>query len=63
MARVVVICDSKSGFTERMAKAVVEDTKSIKDVEVELLKMGTPFSISKIDAADGIIFRSPTILV
>lgn len=61
MRKVVVVYDSRSGFTEKMAKAVVEGAKSVKDVEVELLKVGTPFSISKLSATDGIIFGSPTI--
>ena len=61
MPRVTVVYDSRGGFTEKMAKAVVEGAKNVKNVEVELLKAGTPFSISKLDATDGIILGSPTI--
>jgi len=61
MPKVVVIYDSQTGFTERMAKAVVEGVESVKGVDVELLKLRTPFSISKLDVADGIILGSPTI--
>lgn len=61
MGKVIVIYDSKSGFTEKMAKAVVEGAESVKGVDAELLKLGTPFSISKLDAADGIVLGSPTI--
>lgn len=61
MPRVTVVYDSRGGFTERMAKAVVEGAKNVKNMEVEMLKVGTPFSISKLDVTDGIILGSPTI--
>jgi len=61
MPRITVVYDSRGGFTEKMAKAVVEGAKNVKNVEVELLKAGTPFSVSKLDVADGIILGSPTI--
>lgn len=61
MSKVIVIYDSQTGFTKRMAEAVVEGVRNAKGVEVELLKVGTPFSISKLDAADAIILGSPTI--
>lgn len=60
MAKVIVVYDSQTGNTEKMAKAVVEGAKTVKGVEVELLKAGTAFSISKLDSADAIIFGSPT---
>jgi flavorubredoxin len=61
MARVLVVYDSRKGFTEQMAEAVCEGGKAIQGTEVEKLKVGTPFSILKLDEADGIIFGSPTI--
>ena len=61
MPRVVVIYDSRAGLTEKMAKAVVEGIKKVRGIEVELLKLGTAFSISKLDLADALIFGSPTI--
>ena len=61
MSKVIVIYDSKNGFTERMAKAIVEGVESIKGVDVELHKIGEMFSISKLNAVDAIIIGSPTI--
>jgi flavorubredoxin len=61
MAKVLVIYDSRKGFTEKMAEAVYEGGKDIQGIEVEKVKVGTAFSISKLDEADGIIFGSPTI--
>jgi len=60
MSKVVVIYDSKTGLTEKMAKAVVEGVKEVRGIEVELFKAGTPFSISKIIEADDIILGSPS---
>lgn len=61
MAKIVIIYDSKSGFTERMGKAVVEGVKAVENVEAELLKVGKPFSVSKLEAAGALILGSPTI--
>jgi len=61
MSKVIVIYDSRTGFTERMAKTVVEGAEKVRGVEVKLLKVGTPFSISELDTADAIILGSPTI--
>jgi multimeric flavodoxin WrbA len=60
MSKVIVLFDSKTGFTERMAKAVVEGAEGVEGVEIELIKVGTPFSISKLNSADALIFGSPT---
>ena len=46
MSKEIVVYDSKTGFTEQMAKAVVDGVKDVEGVDVELLKVGTPFSIS-----------------
>lgn len=61
MAKILVIYDSRKGFTEKMAEAVCEGSKYVEGIEVEKIKVGTAFSISKLDEADGIIFGSPTI--
>ena len=61
MATVDIIFDSQTGFTERMAKAVAEGVDGVEDVEVAVFKVGTPFSVSKLNAADAIILGSPTI--
>jgi len=60
MPKIVVVYDSSSGNTEKMAKAVVEGANTVKGVEVELHKVGTPFSISILDSAHAIVFGSPT---
>ena len=59
LSRVLVIYDSQSGFTEKMAKFVIKGAEKVKGVEVELLKVGAPFSLFKIEKADAIIFGSP----
>lgn len=61
MPKVVIIYDSKSGNTEKMAKAIAEGASSIEGVESELHKVGNPFPISKLDEADAIIIGSPSI--
>jgi flavorubredoxin len=61
MSKVIVIYDSKTGFTKKMAEAVVEGVKDVTGVDVELVKVGTPFSISKLDSADALILGSPTV--
>lgn len=60
MPKIAIIYDSKSGNTEKMAKAVAEGAKTFKDVEVELHKAGTRFPISILDEADAIILGSPS---
>jgi len=57
---VVVIYDSKTGFTESMAKAVVDGVRDVKGVEGELLTVGTPYSVSRLDKVDAIVLGSPT---
>jgi len=60
MSKILVIFDSETGNTEKMAKAIVEGISQIESVEFELLKAGTPFSITKLNTADALIFGSPT---
>ncbi len=59
MFRVIVIYDSKTGFTEMMAEAVAEGARKVESTEVELLKAGTAFSLFRLDEADAIILGSP----
>jgi NAD(P)H dehydrogenase (quinone) len=61
MAKIVIVYDSKSGNTEKMAKAVEEGAKTVKGVETELYKAGTRFPISVLDKSDAIILGSPSI--
>ena len=61
MPKVVVIYDSQSGNTEKMAKAVAEGASSVEGVQSELHKVGTPFPVSILDKADAIVVGSPSI--
>ncbi len=60
MSKVIVIYDSKTGFTEAMAKIILEGVTSVSGVSAESYKVGTPFSITTIADADAIILGSPT---
>lgn len=60
MAKVIVIYDSKTGFTEAMAKIIIEGVNSVSGVSTESHKVGSPFSISNINEVDAIILGSPT---
>jgi NAD(P)H dehydrogenase (quinone) len=59
MSKVIVLYDSRSGFTEKLAETVVQGIDQVANVEAELLKIGTPFFLAKFDEADAIIFGSP----
>jgi flavodoxin len=58
---IIVIYDSQTGFTEKMAEVVAEGAGSVDGADVELIKIGTPFSISKLNSADAVILGSPVI--
>jgi NAD(P)H dehydrogenase (quinone) len=60
MPKIVIVYDSKTGNTEKMAKAVEEGAKTVKGVETELYKAGTRFPISALDRADAVIVGSPS---
>jgi len=59
MATLVIIYDSKTGNTERMAKSIAEGAKSISGSNVLLKKLGEPFSLKILDDADAIILGAP----
>jgi len=59
MARILVVYDSKTGHTEKMALAVAKGAKQIKGVEVEVKRV-TKTNIKDLVEADGIILGSPT---
>jgi len=61
MAKIIVLYDSFTGNTEAMAKAVVEGAMQVKDVQVELYKVGTRFPMSILNSADAIIAGSPNV--
>jgi flavorubredoxin len=60
MPKVIVVYDSVTGNTETMAKAIVEGAKEVKNVEVEMHKVGTRFPMSNLADADAIVVGSPT---
>lgn len=57
----MIIYDSKSGYTERMAKAIAEGASSIFSVQVKIKKIGEPFPVSEILDSDLVFFGSPVI--
>jgi flavodoxin I len=60
MAKVILVYDSVTGNTETMAEAVVEGIKEVRNVEVEMHKVGTRFPMSILADADAIVVGSPT---
>ena len=55
--KIVIIYDSKTGNTEKMANAIAEGAKQV--VEVEVKKIGEAFPLTILADADGVIFGSP----
>jgi len=59
VAKILVIYDSKTGHTEKMAFAVAEGSKQVKGVDVNVKKVNQT-SMEDLLSADGIIMGSPT---
>ncbi len=59
MVRILVVYDSKTGNTEKMAFAVAEGAKQVGEVEVAVEKVDH-VSLDDLLDADGIIMGSPT---
>ncbi|MEM3700665.1 MAG: NAD(P)H-dependent oxidoreductase [Candidatus Bathyarchaeia archaeon] len=59
MAKVLVVYDSKTGNTEKMALAVAEGAKQVEGIEV-VVKKADQTSLDDLLMADGIIMGSPT---
>ena len=55
--KIVIIYDSKTGNTEKMAKAIAEGASG--HAEVEVKKIGEAFPLIIMADADGVIFGSP----
>jgi len=55
--KIVVIYDSKTGNTEKMAHAVAEGINEVADVEVK--KIGEAFPLTLLADVDGVVFGSP----
>lgn len=59
MAYILVVYDSRTGHTEKMAFAVAKGAKQVKGVEVQVKRLSET-SIKDLAEADGIILGSPT---
>lgn len=59
MAKILVVYDSKTGHTEKMAYAVAKGAKRVRGVDVEV-KKAEQTRIRDLLGADGIIMGSPT---
>jgi NAD(P)H dehydrogenase (quinone) len=59
MAKILIVYDSKTGNTEKMAIAVAEGAKQIENVEVTVKKVDKT-SLEDLRSSDGIIMGSPT---
>jgi NAD(P)H dehydrogenase (quinone) len=59
MAKVLVLYDSKTGNTEKMAVAVAEGARHVKNVQVALKKLEEA-TFKDLLSSDGIIMGSPT---
>jgi NAD(P)H dehydrogenase (quinone) len=59
MAKILVVYDSRTGHTEKMAFAVAKGAKQVKGVYVEV-KKASETSVKDLVEADGIILGSPT---
>jgi len=59
MAKILIVYDSKTGNTEKMAFAVAEGAKQVEGIEV-VVKRVEKASLEDLLAADGIIMGSPT---
>ena len=60
MVKVAIVFDSMSGNTEKMAHAVADGVRAVEGVEVELCKLGTPFSIGVLNESDAMVLGSPS---
>jgi NAD(P)H dehydrogenase (quinone) len=59
LVRVLIVYDSKTGNTEKMANAVADGARRMKGVEVEVKKVHR-VSLEDLQDADGIVMGSPT---
>lgn len=59
MAKILIIYDSKTGHTKKMAMAVAQGAKEVKGVKVEV-KKADKVNLKDLLEADGLIIGSPT---
>ena len=58
--KIMVVYDSRTGNTGKMAEAIAEGAGSVAGVEVEVKKLGEPFPLSALGEADAVLFGSPS---
>ena len=61
MAKILMIYDSLTGYTEQLARVIAKGASSTTNTQIELLKIGSAFSLRKLEAVDGVFFGSPVI--
>ncbi len=59
MAKILIVYDSRTGNTEKMARAVAEGGRQIKDTKVNVKKVDET-DVLDLPKADAIVFGSPT---
>ena len=59
MAKILVIYDSRSGNTKKMASAIADGAKDVKSIKT-IVKKVSQTSVEDLIGADGIIMGSPT---
>ncbi len=59
--KIMIIYDSITGNTEKMAHAIAEGAGSVAGAVVEVKKIGEPFPLSMVEKADGVLLGSPCI--
>jgi len=60
MTKIVIVYDSNTGNTQKMAESIADGARSISGVDVILKKIGKPFSLSVLLVdADAVILGSP----
>jgi len=59
MAKILIVYDSKTGNTDKMAFAVAEGAKQVKGVEIVIKQVGRT-TLDDLCNSDGIIMGSPT---
>jgi flavorubredoxin len=59
--KVIVVYDSLTGNTKKIAEAVAEGVATVDGVDVVIKKIGEPFPVTDLAKADGVVFGSPSI--
>jgi flavodoxin len=57
--KITIVYDSKTGNTEKMAKAIAEEISKKADIEIK--KIGEAFPLTVVTQADAVLFGTPAI--